>query len=232
MRIYNDAVEMAKEVERDLWEMGIRVQPETMQDKIVKDDPSFNTIELFGYGYMLTDTERSLDAMLDHFGANKTWATWDFAERVNPFRINPGKAYKMRDTTWAPFLRDGTFAYTYNERLREQIPYILDELVKRPNSRQAVITIYDRHQDMNNMGGKDRVPCSMHYQFAKRGDALHCVYVMRSCDLLEHFPYDVYMACRLNAFLAASLGLKPGMLTHFVGSLHGYQKDFAKRKIF
>ena len=53
MRIYTDAVEMIKEVERDLFEMGIRYQSTTVQDRIVGNDPEFQTIELTAYQYSL-----------------------------------------------------------------------------------------------------------------------------------------------------------------------------------
>lgn len=233
MRIYSDPVEMLKEVERDLFEMGTRVGSATVQDKNVADDPAYEMIELFGYGYVLTrHDEASLKAMIELAGGSYEWAREEANDRVLPEWINPGTTWAMREDLWKPFLRDGRFAYTYNERLREQVPQVIDELRKRPSTRQAVVTMYDRHQDMGNWGGLDRVPCSMHYQFARRGGDLHCVYVMRSCDFATHFPHDVYFASRLQRHVAESTFAATGHLTHFVGSLHAFRKDLEGKGIF
>lgn len=230
MRIFNNAMEMVREVERDLGEMGIRVQPATMQDKDVSGDKDYETIELQAYGYTLTRFDK-MDEMIAYLGGNKDWADAEMADRTRPEYVNPGTAHELLPV-WAEFLRDGQFAYTYNERFREQLPQVIRELTVRPNTRQAIVTMYDRHQDMNNWGGKDRVPCSLSYQFYNRGDRLHMIYVMRSCDFLTHFVHDVYLASGLLRHVADAIGVKPGHLTHFIGSLHAYQKDVAKRGIF
>ena len=71
MRIYVDALEMIKEVERDLYEMGTRVQSHTVQDRDVHADKDFETLELFGYAYKLENLdEPNLVRMLKHTGTN------------------------------------------------------------------------------------------------------------------------------------------------------------------
>ena len=232
MRLFNDAFEMVREVERDLGEMGIRVHPDTMQDKVVAGDKDYETLELQAYGYTLTKLDMpNLCKMVDYLGGNLEWADAEFSDRVNSSYINPGTAHKLLPV-WAEFLRDGQFSYTYNERFREQLPVIIRELTLRPNTRQAVMTMFDRHQDMNNLGGKDRVPCSLSYQFYIRGGMLHMIYTMRSCDFLTHFVHDVYLSSKLLMYVAEQLGVKVGYLTHFMGSLHAYQKDISVRGIF
>ena len=230
MRIFNDAHEMCREVERDLFEMGIRVQPATMQDKDVSTNPDFETIEVQAYGYTLTGFKR-LNEMVEYLGGNLPWGEAEAKDRVSESYINPGTTHELLPV-WGQFLRDGQFSYTYNERFREQLPQLIRELTVRPNSRQAILTMYDRHQDLSNWGGKDRVPCSMHYQFYLRGGQLHMIYVMRSCDFLTHFCHDVFLAIRLLQHVASQIGAEPGHLTHFIGSLHAYRKDMTARGIF
>jgi len=233
MRIYNNAMEMVREVERDLFEMGIRVQSATMQDKYVADNKDYETLEMQAYTYMLTKLDfDKLIQMIEYMEGNLQWADHEFADRMADEYINPGITWKLNGELWEQFLRDGQFAYTYNERFREQLPQLVRELTVRPNSRQAIITMYDRHQDMNNWGGKDRVPCSMYYQFYIRDEKLHMIYTMRSCDFLTHFCHDVYMACRMQLYVGAELGLPTGNFTHFIGSLHAYNKDMTARGIF
>jgi thymidylate synthase len=233
MRIYNDAFEMVREVERDLWEMSIRVPSHSMQDKIVENDRDYETVELQAYAYTLTNIDdEHIKKAVNYMKGNLEWATAELKDRFNPEYINPGESWKLHADLWEQFIRDGQFAYSYNERFREQLPLLIRELQIRPNSRQAVMTMYDRHQDLNNWGGKDRVPCSMHYQFLTRGGELHMVYVMRSCDFLNHFMHDVFFSTGLLKHVASKVGLKTGTFTHLMGSLHAYNKDMEARGIF
>jgi len=237
MRIFIDAIEMLREVERDLFEMGTRYQTSTVQDRKVETDPAFQTIELFGYTYSLHDaTFESLRKMLAHAHCNVDWADAEVAERTirppSEMSLNPGAAWRMHPDLWRPFLREGRFAYTYAERQHEQIDYVVNELMLRPNTRQAVLTMYDRHQDMMNWGGRDRVPCSLTYQFLHRDDRLHVIYNQRSCDFVNFFPYDVFFTYGLLNAIAYRASLKPGTITHFIGSLHAFAGDLQDKGIF
>lgn len=233
MRIYNNPMEMVREVERDLFEMGIRVHPDTMQDKVVKGDPDYDTVEIQAYGYTLTNwTPEQLENMVNYLGGNLEWAQAEAKDRIRGDYINPGFSYLFAENLWKPFLRDGKFAYTYNERFREQIPMVIKELNERPNSRQVIMTMYDRHQDINHWGGRDRVPCSLHYQFYIRDNKLNMIYAMRSCDFLNHFVHDVYLAISLLRYISVEINKMPGNFVHFIGSLHAYDKDMKLRGIF
>ena len=231
MRIFSDALEMVKEVERDLFEMGIQVQSSTMQDKDVHDDEGYSTLELFSYGYMVTAPEK-IDDMVEYLKGSMRWLVAELMERLAPEYLNPGKAWELRREVWEEFIHDGQFAYTYNERYRDQLDKVVMELQKRLTTRQAIITMYDRHQDMMNLGGHGRIPCSMYYQFYIRKDQLHAIYTMRSCDFLTHFAHDVWLAMKLQEHIARHVGLPVGTFTHFVGSLHAYKKDMDARGIF
>lgn len=240
MRIFNDAVQMIKEVERDLFEMGTRYQSATVQDKEVKNDPNFQTIELCGYAYMLTDFSAiNIPEVAFYSGYLQGKEDWLFNESrerlgmlANSPSKNPGIAWTKNLELWKPFLRDGFFSYTYAERWLEQIPYIIKELLRRPNSRQAIMTMYDRHQDMMNWGGRDRVPCSLTYQFLIREDRLVCIYNQRSCDFVKFFGADVYFTIQLMRHIATRTGLELGQFIHFIGSLHAFAGDLKDREIF
>lgn len=238
MRIFSDPVEMHDEVRRDLFEMGTRYQTSTVQDKDVSSDARFRTIELFGYAYQLHDVgESSLRVMLDHVGADVPWATAEMIERLHgtgrtDVPVNPGKAWERRADFWGPFVREGAFAYSYAERWLAQLPYVIREIRARPSTRQAMITMYDQHQDMMNWGGRDRVPCSVSYQFAVRGGTMHVVYCQRSCDFVKFFPYDVFFTCGLLRHVASECDFPAGTMTHFLGSLHAFAGDLEGRGIF
>lgn len=238
MRIYQDPVEMIKEVERDLFEMGIRYQTATVQDQFVKDDPAFETLELYGYAYTLLNSENAMDdliKMLEHTDCDIEWAQTEILERLIPSHdgnLNPGIAWKCREDFWSKFIRNGVFSYSYPERWQWQIPYVIRELQNFPNTRQAIMTMYSAEKDMMNWGGRDRVPCSVSYQFILREDQLTLIYNQRSCDFLKFFAYDVYFTWHLLDFIAEKIGKKPGKLIHFLGSIHAFRGDMEKRGIF
>ncbi len=240
MRIFLNALEMIKEVEREIYEMGIKYQSKTVQDKQVGNDPDFETLELYGYAYKLKhlDGLDMFNAVKYQRGEDRNYLDWMLAEgleRVIPkpnIPLNPGKAWKVRKHFWEKFIRDGLFSYTYADRFFNQIPVVINELSLRPETRQAMITMYDRHDDMLNWGGHDRVPCSVSYQFINRDGALHVIYNQRSCDFVNFFIADVYFTYVLLCNIATIVGLEVGSLTHFLGSLHAFRGDLKGKEIF
>jgi len=229
MRIYQSTVDAAKEIGRELKEMGIRYQSETVQDKYVGDDPNFETLELMGYSYCIQGYN-DLNELLKEMNIHVEWAYAELSERVNLQLVNknPGKAWELRKAFWQPYLRNGVFSYSYPERYHAQLPYIIHELKTRPNTRQAILSFYESTKDMMNWGGQDRVPCSLSYQFLIRNNMLHVIYNQRSCDYALFYASDVFMTINLMIFIANSVGVKPGYFYHNIGSLHcfkGHVKD-------
>ena len=230
MRIFSSCLEGIKEVERDLMEMGTRVKIETYQDVNVKDKPGLSeTLELLAYSYEITNTSDKGE-LLKYMKANKEWVLREFSERLDPDFINPGKAWKLRREVWEPFLHDGKFSYSYNERIQPQIDKIIEELKIHPGSRQCVLPIF-QPQDLDKFG-KERIPCCIMYQFLIRKNKLNLIYTMRSSDLLTHLVYDIYLAISLQEYVAEKLKIEVGNFYHFISSLHAYRKDLEIRGIF
>lgn len=245
MRIYANLADAFRETERDLWEMGIKVHPATMQDKFVGDNDDYSTRELQGYAFKLTDIPRLdreaiSDAMAillnhlepEHFTHAVNYVLAEIKDRTGAVPMNPGNAYKERPEVWDEFLHGGKFHYTYSERFVPQLGMIVNELQTRPDTRQAIMAMHQGPREEQAMGGKGRVPCSMYYQFLLREGKLHIIYTMRSCDLLTHFPIDVILARLMQEYVADQIGADMGDTTYFAGSLHAYQKDITARKVF
>lgn len=261
MRIYSNPFEAMKEIERELFEMGISIHPQTMQDKGVRDDLNYLTKEIRGYAFKIIDWTWSIAHIkkaLHYFFEEKTdnvltYILAEFRERVQGKATNPGTAYLHRKDLWKEFLHDGKFAYTYSERITPQLQIILEELRTNPESRQAIINIHSnicpekytnstslKHPnyvvqssvDLKNRGGGGRLPCSLYYQVMVREEKVDLIYCMRSCDFLVHFPVDISLALLLQDWFSDSLGLKTGTFTYFCGSLHAYQRDMITRGIF
>ena len=106
-----------------------------------------------------------------------------------------------------------------------QIEKVVDILLTDPNSRRAKINI-----NTPNARVKETLdePCTMSLHFMIRKNKLYCTTVMRSNDIWFGLPYDVAFFTTLQKYIAKRLGIKCGDYTHFVVSLHMYDKDAEK----
>ena len=159
---------------------------------------------------------------LDHWrvdcGPNLPWADDHFLERVGGEPLNPGVQWEK--WPWASSADrhrgpDYRFNHTYMERLwprwartertgegRSGIGHrygdlndLVRLLVKDPFTRQAWIPLF--FPEDTGVGDGGRKPCTLGYQFIRRGSGLHLWYPLRSCDLVRHFADDCYLAVRL-----------------------------------
>jgi thymidylate synthase len=220
MRIYKDFKEALNEIKRDLAEMGILVHPHTYQDKWVADNPDFDTLELQNYIYVV------LNPRPEDLEPTQPWADKEFDERISGIPHNPGKAWAERAEVWKEFLEaDGKFSYTYSERMWYQLNKLIREAKDNPDSRQLYLSIWNPKLDIFNIGGWRRVPCSLGYLFQIREEQVNMTYLMRSCDFVTHMVNDIYLATKLLHYFASQVGKPVGRFTHYIGSLHIFQKD-------
>lgn len=139
--------------------------------------------------------------------------------------------------TVSRFSDDGvTFFGAYGPKIREQLPFVIETLVRDPSSRQAVINIW-RESPPCNPAPKD-VPCTISHQFLIRENeprngklALHVVTTMRSNDAWLGFVYDGFDVAMLAGYVMLALRdryipLELGTLVHTAGSRHLYENDW------
>lgn len=223
-RIYSNFTEAIPEIKRDVVEMGVKCAPHTYQDKNVKDNPDFETLELQNYLYTVVNPDRF------DLKPSQPWARWEWGERAEGIEghpINPGEAWRFRPEVWSEFLKkNGRFAYTYSERFarNNQVRRVIKRIKEDPESRQLFISIWSA-SDTSKLGGISRVPCSLGYLFQCRKGALNITYLQRSCDLITHFVNDVYLACCLQEYISREVQIKLGNFTHWIGSLHLFKRD-------
>lgn len=93
---------------------------------------------------------------------------------------------------------------------------------RNTDTRRAVLQIFDR----SDLKPHNRdIPCTTTLQFLPRQGKLHLAATMRSNDAYIGFPGDVFAFTFIQELAAKTLGLELGTYTHFVGSLHLYDKN-------
>lgn len=131
------------------------------------------------------------------------------------------------------FSDDGsTWRGGYGPRLRnygdfvDQLQLAVDRLKSDPDTRQAVVMIYDPRIDSD--PGKD-IPCNNWIHFIQRDGRLHAHVTIRSNDLIwgwsgiNQFEWSV-----LLEIMAAMVGARIGTITYSTTSLHLYEHHYKK----
>lgn len=104
-----------------------------------------------------------------------------------------------------------------------QIENIIQLLQTKPNTRRAVIQLFDA-EDLT-APHKD-IPCTCTMQFLIRASQLEMITYMRSNDAFLGLPHDVFVFTMLQEIIARRLNVELGSYKHFVGSLHLYEINF------
>ena len=107
---------------------------------------------------------------------------------------------------------------------------LVEQLASDPLTRQAVIPLYFPEDT----GAPGRKPCTLLYQFMRRGNRLHMYYPLRSCDFVRHWRDDCYMAVRLLLWVLGECAklnpeawndVKPGEYHMHMTSFHIFKND-------
>lgn len=229
----------------------------TWQAKQVTD-PSMDAKELLNvvFSYSLPI---SAQILAEETSPNIQWAEDHFKERVSGIPFNPPPS----ETRW-PFAVNNNsdskevgkvkFSHTYPERFwpkwanqKEGKPHrgvryelgdlsdLVNMLIKNPHSRQAYLPVW--FPEDTGAIENQRVPCTLGYQFLIRRGRVDATYFIRSCDILRHFPDDVYLAGRLVQWVTQEVNngqfhhtqspnaLIPGTLTMHIVNLHYFRGD-------
>lgn len=131
---------------------------------------------------------------------------------------------------FSQFADDGVLRGAYGPRVRHQLPEAVSRLAADPDSRQAVVSVWD-HDTVRMGGGASRdVPCTMSMQFRIRRGELEMTVLMRSSDAWLGIPYDWWQFSRLQMTVAWALRVPAGSFTFFANSLHLYEGDIGSAR--
>lgn len=110
-----------------------------------------------------------------------------------------------------------------------QITHVIRTLQKDPDSRQAILGIWDPNLDPGYIeSGITTIPCTLSLQFLIRNGKLNCICTMRSNDVWLGIPNDIFCFTSIFRMIADVLGIEMGYYQHQVGSLHIYKRDLEK----
>ncbi|QOC57537.1 hypothetical protein [Enterococcus phage TJE4] len=107
----------------------------------------------------------------------------------------------------------------------DQIEKMVELLSKDPNSRRAVMNINFARKNVIETNDEQ---CTIALQLLLRDGELNMTGIMRSNDLWTGTPYDIFYFTEIQKYIANRLGVQYGTYTHFVTSLHIYDRDKTK----
>ena len=122
-------------------------------------------------------------------------------------------------------------AYGYRLRQKggvDQLTRVYQSLSSNPNTRQAVLQIWDSSVDLPQSDGSPAnqdIPCNVLSLLKVRAGKLEWLQVIRSNDLFLGIPYDFVQFTSLQEVMAGWLGIDCGAYHQVSDSLHIYDRD-------
>ena len=117
----------------------------------------------------------------------------------------------------------------------DQIQYVINILKKQPDTRRAVISLWNPQQ----IDEMSLPPCHVMYQFrVVNKKYLDCFLFQRSADLFLGVPFNIASASLFTYIIAFLTGYEPGSLHHSISDAHIYKEHIdavneqMKNKVF
>lgn len=108
-----------------------------------------------------------------------------------------------------------------SQKNNNQVNKVVNLLRREPNSRRAVISLWDSVNDMNS----EHPPCACIIQFMIRQGKLDAIAFFRSNDSWMAVLPDMIAMTRLASMIAEKLKVPVGQYIHFSASYHLYEPD-------
>ena len=198
------------------------------KDLINKGKPVGNTLELKNVQFTISDINENI------IGIRNISAAYLFGEWLWYFSgKNNTKFISSFGSLWEKLSDDGVTnnsAYGYIMKYKfgfDQVEKIIELLTIDPNSRRAVINLNTPNENV--IETKDE-PCTIALDYYIRDNKLFCTGIMRSNDIWFGLPYDIAFFMELQKYIANRLRVEYGTYTHFVVSLHLYEKNLESIK--
>lgn len=210
--------------EEGLWKMRILGKDADSRNGKVKRIPGpVATTYLHPTERMLFDAQRDANPFFHIFEGIWMLAGRNDVKWISQFNSNIGQ-----------YSDDGiTLSGAYGRRWREhwgrdQLTWVIDHLRKNPNSRRAVLQMYDPEcdQETRYLDPKD-IPCNTAVYFEIDEGSLNMTVTNRSNDMIwgAYGANAVHMSM-LQEFVANALGVPVGRYVQFSNNFHIYELHF------
>lgn len=191
-------------------------------------EPHQDTRAAFNVGfYILNPTDNRIT--MSYRKWNETYAKREWAWYISENRsVEKLKAFApIWDTMHGgDNIVNSNYGWLWNRE--DQLRHVIDLLRRDPQTRRAVITLYDGKEYRNYIHD---TPCTISIQFMIHKGAVHMTVLMRSNDLWYGFCNDQYCFSNLLQWVAINLNLPVGTYYHFSQNLHLYLKHCFKNKV-
>jgi thymidylate synthase len=117
------------------------------------------------------------------------------------------------------------FHGAYGVRTGEWVHRAVQRLRDDPDTRQAVLNIWDNRHDQRL---EPDLPCTLTLHFMLRNFKLDLHVTMRSNDVWWGTAYDIFVFTQLQVAVARTLNVPLGTYYHHANSLHIYARDYEK----
>ena len=114
---------------------------------------------------------------------------------------------------------------SYGPRIRWQLHDTAQLLINDPQTRQAIVSIWDPNYDRSVPVAPADLPCTIVLQFLIRDTRLELHTHMRSNDVILGLSYDAFQFTQLQLTMANLLRLEAGPYQHHATSFHLYGRD-------
>ena len=137
----------------------------------------------------------------------------EIAKVILSNNIEPGYAYAY-----------GPRIFNFQNKINQLNEFVIPLLKTSPNSRRAVISLWDPTVDSNLTNREN--PGLMIIDFKVRKDKLNVTTIIRSNDLFFGWPANFYQVFALQEYVKKALNCDFGMITTFSTSAHIFEDQF------
>jgi thymidylate synthase len=191
-----------------------------------------NTKTLFNIGFYIEEPwNNKIETKFRKWNEEYAEAEWQWYLSGSPKIEKLEEIYGMVPNIWEKMANEnGEVNSNYGAQWERE--YQLDKVVAKlksdPNTRQAVISIYDGKEISRY---RYDTPCTTAIQFSIVNNRLEMCVTMRSNDLWFGFCIDQYCFSQLHKLVSERTGYEQGGYFHFAHNIHIYESQLDKNNL-
>ncbi|MDO8623081.1 MAG: thymidylate synthase [archaeon] len=212
----------------DANELFVKIAKKFVSDKKENNPRGLLTWEISDAWIVLENPEQSIVSLpernlnLEYLRAEEEWyesgdLKVDFISKYSKFWKN------LADSNGTINSNYGFISKVEKWNGISQFEWCVKRLKEDPNTRQAIINY---NQPRYKYEGNKDLPCTISSSFIKRNGKLDCITLMRSCDFIYGFSFDMPWFTKLQKEISTLTGIPIGKYYHYATSFHVYEKHF------